>query len=143
MAALDINSMGKAAPAHILAYLAAGTIVGFRHKWRAWKAWPGLGHSLYPVHLVAIMCGYRQPYVEADIGDALGCLIVVLPAGLGLGVGVLLRLGADAVGKPELWARSCPAESLDQGSQHIRRRSLHEIWEDSSDQIASMGEGDL
>jgi hypothetical protein len=141
MAALDINSEGKATQTHLLAYLAAGRIVGFRHKLRAWQAWPGLGLSLYLVHLVAIMCGYRQPYVEADMGDALGCLIVVFPAGFGLGLGTLLRLGVDAVGKPELWAASRPKGRFEHGTGFRSSKLQEEIWEDPGGQTASMAGG--
>jgi hypothetical protein len=77
----------------LFAYLIAGFVLGLRHAGRAWPAWVPLGLSLYFVHLAAIACGYRTPYVEEDAEQAIACVLAVWPAGLGLAVGALGRVG--------------------------------------------------
>jgi hypothetical protein len=75
------------------AYLIAGFVLGLRHTGRAWESWAPLGSSLYFVHLAAIACGYRPPYVEEDAEQAIACVLAVWPVGLGLAAGALGRVG--------------------------------------------------
>jgi hypothetical protein len=77
----------------LFAYWLAGFVLGLRHAGRPWQAWVPLGLSLYFVHLAAIACGYRPPYVEEDAEKAIACVLAVWPAGLGLAGGALGRVG--------------------------------------------------
>lgn len=77
--------------ATLIAYLLAGIALGVRHAGRAWSCWPPLGLSLYLVHVAAIACGRRPPYVESDFDAARVTLQFCVPAGLGLGFGTIVR----------------------------------------------------
>jgi hypothetical protein len=93
----DVNNYGPASSTS-LAYVLAGIVLGVRHAGRAWPCWLPLGASLYLTHVAAFRYGYRQPYVEASIPAALVTLENVVPAGLGLAIGVGLRLGMAGLG---------------------------------------------
>jgi len=82
----------------LLAYLLAGVVLGARHAGRAWLCWPPLGLSLYAIHLAAIAHGYKQPYVEANSMEARATLTTFPIAGLGIALGVGLRLALSALG---------------------------------------------
>ena len=93
----DIHSTGNPGMS-ALAYLLAGVALGARHAGTAWLCWPPLGLSLYAVHLAAIAHGYKQPYVEADSVAARATLGMFAEAGLGIALGVGLRLVLSALG---------------------------------------------
>jgi hypothetical protein len=90
MGLVEIQIAGHV-PEVMLAYLGLAFVLGIRHGSWAWLAWPPLGVCLYLVHLVAITHGYKQPYVEANADEAIACLVVLLPSGLGIGIGAALR----------------------------------------------------
>jgi hypothetical protein len=78
-------------PSVYLTYLGVAFVLGVRHGRWAWLAWPPLGVCLYLVHLAAIAHGYKEPYVEANADQAIGCLGVLVPSGLGIGIGAVVR----------------------------------------------------
>lgn len=93
----DIHSTGRPGLS-LLAYLLAGVVLGARHAGRAWLCWPPLGLSLYVIHLAAIAHGYKQPYVEANALEARATLTTFPIAGLGIALGVGVRLALSAWG---------------------------------------------
>ena len=88
---IDIHSTSGGWFNALVAFLAVGFALGVRHASRAWQAWLPLSSSLYVMHLAAISCGYRPPYVEADAERAGACVVMALPAALALGLGALVR----------------------------------------------------
>jgi hypothetical protein len=80
-----------------LAYFVVALVLGARHGIWAWLAWPSLGVFLYLTHLVAIANGYKPPYVEESAYHAIACLIVLIPTGVGIGLGALCRWGVKTV----------------------------------------------
>jgi hypothetical protein len=80
-----------------LAYFVVALVLGARHGIWAWLAWPSLGVFLYLTHLVAIANGYKQPYVEKSAEDAIVCLFMLIPTGVGIGLGALFRWGVKTV----------------------------------------------
>jgi hypothetical protein len=95
---VDINS-GDGDPGTTFGlYLIAGLALGFRNAGRASVCWPPLGVSLYIVHLIAIACGQKPPFVESDFRQATHTLGVYGVAGLGLLVGVVGRVAVNALG---------------------------------------------
>jgi hypothetical protein len=94
---IDVHSTSGDWFEALSAYLGAGSVLGLRHGRRAWQAWLPLGSSLYLMHLAAIGCGFRPPYVEADVESAAACLIVSWPAALGLGLGALARFFVSVI----------------------------------------------
>ena len=81
------------------AYFVAGALLGLRHAGRAFPCWPLLGVSLYAVHVVAIACGRKPPYVEENYRFAEQCLWVIMPSGLGVMAGAGVRVTFAAFGK--------------------------------------------
>ena len=95
---VDINS-GDGDPRSTFGlYLIAGLSLGFRNAGRASLCWPSLDVSLYIVHLIAIGCGRKPPFVEGDFRQAAHTLGVYWVAGLGLLVGVIGRAAFNALG---------------------------------------------
>jgi len=58
----------------IVAYFAGAAFIGFRHVGHAFPCWPVLGISLYAIHVIAIACGRKPPYVEENYQTALGIM---------------------------------------------------------------------
>jgi hypothetical protein len=88
---LDISSDGNPAQTAGL-YLLAGMGLGIRNAGRASYCWAPLGVSLYLVHLIAIACGQKPPFVESSFRQAAYALDCYAVAGLGLLVGVIGRV---------------------------------------------------
>ncbi len=80
------------------AYFVAGALIGVRHAGRAFPCWPLLGASLYAVHVVAIACGRKPPYVEENYRIAEQCLGVIIPSGLGIMAGAGVRVALSTFG---------------------------------------------
>ena len=80
------------------AYFVAAVLLGLRHAGRAISCWPLLGVSLYAVHVVAIACGRKPPYVEENYRFAEQCLWVIIPSGLGIMAGAGFRATLSASG---------------------------------------------
>ena len=80
------------------AYFIAGFLIGLRHAGRACPCWPLLGVSLYAVHIVAIACGRKPPYVEENYRFAEQCLWAMVPSGLGIMAGAGFRVTLRAFG---------------------------------------------
>ncbi|WP_165227496.1 outer membrane protein assembly factor BamE [Aquisphaera insulae] len=78
------------------AYLLAGFLLGLRHAGRAVFCWLPLGVSLYVAHVVAIILGVGPPHVEANTRMAEVRLFALIPAGVGLMAGALLRTILEA-----------------------------------------------
>ena len=98
MGMIDINLPGTGDDWEMnAAYVGVASMLGARHGMWAWLAWPSLGVCLYLVHLVAIAHGYEQPFVEANSGKAIGCLGVLVPCGLGIGMGTFIRWGVKSL----------------------------------------------
>jgi hypothetical protein len=76
-----------------LTYFGVALVLGLRHGIWGWLAWLPLGICLYVIHLIAIAHGYKQPYVEANAEKAIGCLVLLGPSGLGIGIGAILQWG--------------------------------------------------
>jgi hypothetical protein len=89
-AAIDIHmpeSLGYAIP--LLLIVATGVVLGLA---RGWMWFPVVGVCVFVVHVVAIKTGYKaQPYVEKNVAHAFGSFFTAVPAGVGAGLGVLLR----------------------------------------------------
>jgi len=83
----------------LTAVFVAGVALGVRHAGRAWPCWAPLGVGLYAVHVVAIACGRRPPFVEASFQAARETLFLVFPAGIGLVLGTSVRFGVSAFGR--------------------------------------------
>jgi hypothetical protein len=81
------------------AYFVAGVVLGLRHAGRAFPCWPLLGVSLYAVHVVAIACGRKPPYVEENYRFAEQCLWAIMPSGLGVMAGAGVRVTLAACGE--------------------------------------------
>jgi hypothetical protein len=94
----DSNHAGRQEFA-LFANLAGGAVLGLRHAGRACRCWPVLGISLYAVHVVAITFGRKPPYVEETYRFAEQCLWIFIPSGLGLIVGVGVRVVLGACGR--------------------------------------------
>jgi hypothetical protein len=93
----DINYAGD--PAFVIAaYFAGGVFLGLRHAGKVSPCWLLLGSSLYLVHVVAIACGRKPPYVEENYRLAENCLWVFVPSGFGLIAGVGVRVALAACG---------------------------------------------
>ncbi len=92
LALLDVNNLTEQSEL-LLLLLVAGVALGARHGAAAGVlAWLPLGGLLYVVHLIAIIgLGYKQPFVERDAETAAMCLVALMPAGLGVACGVMLR----------------------------------------------------
>jgi hypothetical protein len=95
-----------------LAFLLAGLLLGLRHAGRAWQAWGPLGFCYYLMHRLAIAYGYRPPYVEEDARSALLSFVILWPTGLGLALGMLLRLGITALIRASRKRQEEPATDL-------------------------------
>lgn len=80
------------------AYFVAGALLGLRHARRSCPCWPILGFSLYAVHVIAIACGRKPPYVEENYRFAEQCLWVVIPSGFGVMVGAGVRVVLAVLG---------------------------------------------
>jgi hypothetical protein len=93
----DSNHAGSGAFAPS-AYFLGGALLGLRHAGRASPCWPVLGISLYAVHVIAIALGRKPPYVEENYRFAEQCLWILIPSGLGLIVGVSVRVAVAAFG---------------------------------------------
>ncbi|QEH32340.1 hypothetical protein OJF2_08100 [Aquisphaera giovannonii] len=83
---------------HFLAFLAAGVALGFRHAGRAMLCWLPLGVGLYLAHVVAIARGARPPFVEENVRFSEACLFALIPAGLSLMLGALVRVSLASNG---------------------------------------------
>jgi hypothetical protein len=94
---IDIHSKAGDWFEPLPAFFLAALLLGLRHGGRAWQAWGPLGLCDYLMHRVAIANGYRPPYVEEDAASALLCFYVLWPAGFGLALGMLVRLGIAAL----------------------------------------------
>ncbi len=95
---VDINS-GDGDPGTTFGlYLIAGLVLGFRNAGRASLCWPPLGVSLYIVHLIAIACGRKPPFVESNFRQAAHTLGFYGVAGVSLLVGVVGRVAFSALG---------------------------------------------
>lgn len=86
----DITITAPPPPPSILGYLIAAFILGVRHAGRAWQCLIPLGVSLYIVHVTAIACGLRPPYVEESIPAAAITLSVIYIACVGLMAGAAM-----------------------------------------------------
>jgi hypothetical protein len=109
---IDVHSrQGGWFDAH-LAFLLAGVLLGVRHAGRAWQAWGPLGFCHYVMHRLAIAYGYRPPYVEEDARSALLCFVILWPALVGLGLGMLFRLAITALVRASRKRQEEPATDL-------------------------------
>lgn len=98
VALIDIQCTGDGTLT-ILLYVAAAALLGLRHAGHACPIWPVLGSSLYVVHVIAIACGRKPPFVETDSRNAEGTLEILFPVVIGLTIGVVLRVALSALGR--------------------------------------------
>ncbi len=87
---VDIHQAGLI-PLTVLAYFGIGIALGvWLGNW-TWASWPQQTICLYLIHLVAIDQGYRPPFVEKSAEQAIMSLVLLLPSGFGIGIGVFYR----------------------------------------------------
>jgi hypothetical protein len=69
-------------------YFAAAALLSLLHPTTSWLTAIILAGSLYVVHVVALACGMKQPYVEKDYFGALSCWLLLVPSMGGVLTGV-------------------------------------------------------
>jgi hypothetical protein len=90
--------------------LGTAMILGFLQPKQGWLWFPLLSVCLFGIHVLAILCGYRPPYVERSVPRAIGTFVSLGPAFLGVAVGAGLRLVlrlVTATTDPSDAARQC------------------------------------
>ena len=127
---IDIHSTNNDwFPTAIASFIAA-MVIGVRHGGRSWQAWSLVAWCFYLIHCVAILCGYRPPYVEENFTRVIGMLPWACSRRPGTRARALMRLASSlGVGSDPTNSRAS-THGLDGGKTHESARPSSVISRD-------------